>query len=273
MPSAPVTLAVTAASGGLGASTLAAACARRLAVTAGESTLVDLDLDGGGLDVTVGLEHAPGHRWGDLSDLAGRAHGRRLRALLPSAADCAVLSAGGTRPGTLVPEEAVVAVLDGLAAGPCPVVLDLPAKARPPSSVLERVEVAVLVIGLGVRALADAEAAAARLRAHLPESAATWLVTSGGATARAGRPPLGRSARRAEPARPRRGVAGPPDELVDALTRHLGAPYLGHLRPEREVARAGERGEWPDLGSPRRVAARVVEVLARPAARDGTVAA
>ena len=92
---------VLGASGGLGASTWAAALARRLSTHLGECVLVDGDVRGGGLDMTCGTEHVPGLRWPDLARLRGTTSCSRLVAALPRG-EVPVLSAGG-RGGRGVP--------------------------------------------------------------------------------------------------------------------------------------------------------------------------
>lgn len=134
---------VVGARGGVGASTLAAALAHRLAAgrspraptgggrrvrTVGDGApdvaLVDLDGAGAGLDVHLGVEDVSGLRWPDLSDARGDVAGEELTALLPSWAGVAVLSGDRWRPGP-APPEVVADVLDALALSHRVVVLDL----------------------------------------------------------------------------------------------------------------------------------------------------
>lgn len=116
-------IGVVGARGGAGASTLAAALARRLARDA-PTCLVDLEHAGGGLDVLVGLEGSAGLRWPDLVDARGAVPGDELTALLPRWGACAVLSGDRTRPGP-PPADAVADVLAALAQHHEHVVLDL----------------------------------------------------------------------------------------------------------------------------------------------------
>src|SRR5690349_6789560 len=92
--SAPLVV-VLGASGGLGASTWAAALAWRMSLHLGECVLVDGDVCGGGLDMTCGTEHVPGLRWADLSRMRGAASCARLLAALPCG-EVPLLSAGGS---------------------------------------------------------------------------------------------------------------------------------------------------------------------------------
>jgi hypothetical protein len=111
-----VVVGVVGGSGGVGASSFAAA----LAVQAG-AVLVDVDVSGGGADVLLGVELVPGARWSGLRLAGGRLDPAALLAGLPRWGPSSVLAAD-------VPEidpEAVLQVVD-VAAGVGPVVLDLP---------------------------------------------------------------------------------------------------------------------------------------------------
>lgn len=116
-------LGVVGARGGAGASTLAAAVARRLA-QATATALVDADPGSPGLDVLVGLERDAGLRWPDLHGARGEVDGADLLALLPRWGRCAVLSADRTRPGP-PPPEVVPDVLGALTSATGALVLDL----------------------------------------------------------------------------------------------------------------------------------------------------
>jgi hypothetical protein len=85
-------IAVMPASGGVGATSLAAAVAVRAAAASRTVVAVDLDPWSGGLDVTFGLEQEPGWRWGRLGESAGVVDGLRLAERLPSTLDVAVLA-------------------------------------------------------------------------------------------------------------------------------------------------------------------------------------
>ena len=255
---------VVGTSGGVGASTLAAAVAAARAGSGGPSraqrgfagavhgaTLVDLDLARGGIDVTVGLEHVGGPRWPDLMRARGRVDGVALRRLLPQAHDCAVLAANGRRwarpgedgPGAEPPDRgtvpstglpgAVSSVLDALRLARPPLVIDCPAarvgEIRRPGDVL------VLVGSTSVRGLADLDAAAAAFADGDPRvGGAVILVLRGGAA---------------------------DDEVLDVITDQTGVPVFGHVGEDRRVSRAEARGDWPGLtGSLRRLALDIVDV-------------
>ncbi len=199
--SPPTVIAVVGASGGLGTSTLALAVGRRLAATGPPSLVVDLDLDGGGLDVTAGVEHLPGRRWPALTDVRGRVDAGLLLASLPEEDGCRLLSAGGPAAGP-VPHRAVDDVLASLVASPSRTVVDC-ARGLPPPGVLRVSPIVLLVMSLGTRGLADGDA---RLEALLGLAGASgrppdvWLVTR--SPGRAGR------------------------EVLDDVVAHLGVQHL-----------------------------------------------
>jgi hypothetical protein len=110
-------LGVVGGSGGVGASSFAAV----LAAVAGDAVLVDLDVTGGGVDVTLGIESAPGARWSGLRVAGGRLDPAALVGGLPRWGPVAVLAAD-------VPSLDAGAVLQVLevARDAGPVVVDLP---------------------------------------------------------------------------------------------------------------------------------------------------
>ncbi|GAB2527268.1 septum site-determining protein Ssd [Nocardia heshunensis] len=90
-------LAVAGAGAGAGASVLATAVALTAAGRFRDRTLlVDCAPFGGGLDLLLGLENAPGLRWPDLTIEHGRVSAPALHAALPAASGLAVLSCGRT---------------------------------------------------------------------------------------------------------------------------------------------------------------------------------
>jgi secretion/DNA translocation related CpaE-like protein len=106
-------LVVVGASGGVGASTLAAAIAVRAARAGVPVVLIDGCPLGGGLDVVLGAEQESGVRWDDLHRLAGSADGRALLARLPPAEGVPVLSFArdGSQPAPEVAQAVVSALL------------------------------------------------------------------------------------------------------------------------------------------------------------------
>ncbi len=118
-------VAVVGASGGSGASTLAAAVASAAADIGRSVVLVDGAAGGAGIDVVLGIEHVPGVKWPDLAGCLGPVDGPGLLSRLPHSGSVAVLShcresavrVGGT---------AVQGVLTGLVDVVDLVVLDAP---------------------------------------------------------------------------------------------------------------------------------------------------
>ncbi|KRE42433.1 hypothetical protein ASG74_08370 [Knoellia sp. Soil729] len=223
---------VLGASGGLGASTWAAALARRLSLHLGECVLVDADVGGGGLDMTCGTEHVPGLRWPDLARLRGTTSCSRLIAALPHG-EVPVLSAAGRRGE--VSESVVLDVLASMR-GVVPVVVDVPARASLAGQLGGSADVVHVVSGLRARQLADTEA----LLSELVAAPGSLLGVVTRSEVKATR------------------------ELEEVI-EHLGVPHLAHLTDDSRVRRDGERGEWPGLrGALRDSADRVVLDLLEP---------
>lgn len=220
----PVIL-ITGASGGLGASTLAAVTGTVLARES-SPTLIDADFGGGGLDATLAVEHLDGLRWEDLAEHEGEVDAGRLRRGLP-AGPLPVLAARGRRP------EAATArsVTHGLArVGP--VVIDVPSGPRVPRVWLELADVVVVLVGLRPRWLRDGEALAAALG---EASGRAMLVTRG----------------------PRRAA-----RVADRAGEHLGLPLLEHLADDVGVVRDEAHGRAPrPRGAVRDVARALVGAL------------
>lgn len=232
MPARPAHVAVIGASGGLGASTLALAIGRRLAATGPPAVVVDLDLARGGLEVTAGVEHLPGHRWDDLRGVRGRVPPDLLVPSLPGEGGCSVLSArGGCSP--LVPGRAALDVLDSLAAAPVRVVVDVPVTSPLLDGLLTGSALVVVVMGLRARALADADACVGRLLARWADHGDGGGADGGGD---GGVGPDVRLVTRGGRVRP---------EVLDDVVAHLGAVHLHHLADDPRVARDAERGAFP----------------------------
>lgn len=121
---AAVTIGVTGARGGAGASTLAAAlglCASRR----GQATvLVDVDPRAGGVELVVGCEQSPGLRWSEAARTRGRVGADALRGALPSLDGLAVLSWQRTDDGALDPAT-LRAIVSSARRGADVVVLDI----------------------------------------------------------------------------------------------------------------------------------------------------
>lgn len=143
-------MGVLGGSGGVGASTFAAA----LAAGARPSTLIDLDAVGGGVDVLLGIEGVAGARWSALRLDGGRLDPALLADGLPRWGEVAVLAADCESPTPSAAQEVVDA-----AAHLGPVVVDLPRAPSPlRDAVLEQCELCVVVTAGDIRGVAAARA-------------------------------------------------------------------------------------------------------------------
>lgn len=142
-------VAVVGGCGAAGASLFAVA----LAQTATDALLVDLDPWGGGIDLLVGGEIAPGLRWPDLALQGGRLNWLAVREALPRHRGISVLS--GTRRGYEPDAGPVRAVVDAGQRGAVTVVCDLPRRFTDATHVaLDAADLVVVVSRCDVRACA-----------------------------------------------------------------------------------------------------------------------
>jgi secretion/DNA translocation related CpaE-like protein len=142
-------VAVIGGCGGAGASLLAVA----LAHAAAEALLVDLDPWGGGLDLLLGGETAPGLRWPDLALQGGRLNWSAVRDALPRHRGVSVLS--GTRHGYELDAGPVQAVVDAGRRGAVSVICDLPRRLTDATqAALNAADLVVVVSRCDVRACA-----------------------------------------------------------------------------------------------------------------------
>jgi secretion/DNA translocation related CpaE-like protein len=213
-PSGGSTIAVIGGCGGAGASTLATALALTSA-RASPTVLIDGDRFGGGLDVLLGAEQRTGARWPDLAGTRGRLGAVALAEALPKVEGLAVLS--WDRAGSAgLDVDAAVAVMNAAVRGFRSVVVDLPRRFDPASTVLATAaDVVLMVVPATVRGTAAAAMIAAQLLTECPRL--RLVVCDAGAG--------------------RLSVA----EVADAL----GLPVLASLHSESAVAAAAERGEPP----------------------------
>jgi secretion/DNA translocation related CpaE-like protein len=230
-------VAVVGGCGGAGASSFAVAVAR----AAGDALLVDLDPWGGGIDLLVGGEGAPGLRWPDLALEGGRLNWSAVREALPRHRGISLLS--GTRHGYEPGGAPVDAVVDAGRRGGVAVVCDLPRRLTDATqAALDAADLVVLVSRCDVRACAATAAMAPVLAAANPN---LGLVVRG---------PSPGGLRAAE--------------VADIA----GLPLLAAIKAQPQLARQSERGGLR-LGRrcPLLVAARrVLAVL--PSARNGRAA-
>lgn len=221
---APV-VAVVGGTGGVGASTLAAAIAQLAGARQGGAALVDVDLIGGGIDLLLGAEQTGGWRWPRLNGAEGQLGD--LRSYLPVVDGVSVVSMA-REPSLDLAREPVAAIVGGLRAWHSLVVLD-PGRSLMPAA-REAVRLAgrqLLLVPAGVRGVAAARHTIASYGLDQAE-----LVV-----------------RRAH-------GALPSDVVADAI----GCPVVAVLPEEPRLVGAAERGE-PPLGATRRRYRRAVLAL------------
>jgi secretion/DNA translocation related CpaE-like protein len=142
-------IAVVGGRGGAGVSMFAAA----LAQTAKDALLVDLDPWGGGIDLLLGGESAPGLRWPDLAVQSGRLNWPAVQEALPRRRGVSVLS--GTRCAVELESRPVEAVIDAGRRGGATVICDVPRRLTDAAqTALETADLVVLVSPCDVRACA-----------------------------------------------------------------------------------------------------------------------
>jgi hypothetical protein len=159
-------IGVVGGSGGVGASTFAAA----VAAAAGRAVLVDIDVAGGGIDVLLGIEDVAGARWSGLRVGRGHLDPDLLADGLPRWGSVSVLAADNAPP-----VDAVGQVLHA-AAALGPVVVDLGrAESALRTAAVERCALVLVIAVADVPGLIAARAATAGLC-----GAPTGLVVRGG---------------------------------------------------------------------------------------------
>ncbi|MFI5715152.1 septum site-determining protein Ssd [Nocardia sp. NPDC051750] len=168
-----VVIALAGSGGGAGASTLAAAIALRSA-TAGfrpHTVLVDGAPHGGGLDLLLGIEGAPGLRWPDLVVDDGRVAAAELHSALPGAgAGLSVLSCGrGSGRTNPIGAAAAHAVVEAARGAGDLVVCDISSERGPHiDRILDAADLVVLVVPARLRSVAAAQAVAHWIRGRNP---------------------------------------------------------------------------------------------------------
>ncbi|WP_206789526.1 septum site-determining protein Ssd [Amycolatopsis sp. MtRt-6] len=208
-------LGVVGGRGGGGASVFASALAMVADRGPGGALLVDCDPLGGGLDVLLSLEKAPGTRWPEVN-LSGRASVSLLASSLPR-----LRHRGGSLPVlACAPEgegpnaESLSAILSAGRRSGRTVVCDLPRTlGEVAEEVVLRADLVLLVVPLEIRACLAAKQVLNRL---------TKL------TARLGLVTCGRSG-----------------ERVAHTAALLGPPVLASMPPERGLGKAVDNGEFP----------------------------
>jgi secretion/DNA translocation related CpaE-like protein len=156
-------IAVVGGRGGAGASMFAAA----LAQTAKDALLIDLDPWGGGIDLLLGGESAPGLRWPDLALQSGRLNWPAVQEALPRCRGVSVLS--GTRCALELEPRPVDAVIDAGRRGGATVICDVPRRLTDAAqTALETADLVVVVSPCDVRACAATATVAPVLSAVNP---------------------------------------------------------------------------------------------------------
>lgn len=225
-------VAVVGGRGGSGASVFAAA----LSQCAGEALLADLDPYGGGIDLLMGAESAPGLRWTDFGAQAGRLNWPAVRDALPSRGSVSILS--GPRDHHDIDPAALAVIVESGQRSGTTVVCDVARQLNSAgAAAVERADLVVVVTSCDIRGIAGAAAVAGVLRTL---NANVGMVLRGPA----------------------------PGGLAPGDAAELAAvPLLAAMRPEPSLAQRLEQGGLR-LGrrSPLAVAARRVLGLLGPAA-------
>lgn len=243
-------IAFIPASGGVGASTLAAAVAVRAAGANRGVVAVDLDHIAGRLDVVFGVEQHPGWRWDALADVIGVVDGSALAQRLPCSEGVRVLAHDRSHDLTAAPtrrtveraaredppqhagHDVVADVVSGLLRAHDLTVLDLPRDVTAVEAVAGLVDAVVLVVGSQLSQVAAAAASTAVLTGvmrGLPAGSSStkawscpppqvWIVLRGSAVS---------------------------DDLADVVVDHLDLPLAGIVGDEHRVVSDLQRGIVP----------------------------
>lgn len=215
---------VLGASGGLGASTIATVLSVRASMAGHPALLVDAHPWGGGLDVLLGLDSAPGLRWPDFGASRGEIDVTGVLARLPSARGCRVLS--WDRSPSRASAHTGVGLVASLTHGTALTVIDVPGPESSDAALWwGTCDHVVLLCGSGVRQVATAAVVLEAL-----ESAAAG---SSEGDLGAGSPSI-RGVLREQ-------AAGSPDR--DTVSAILGLPLLGSIKHDARVESAVAAGE------------------------------
>jgi secretion/DNA translocation related CpaE-like protein len=213
-------IAVIGGRGGAGASILAGGLAVTAVSSGLRTLLIDGDPLGGGLDLVLGWEQVDGLRWPGLRGADGRVDPPALFRALPHRGDLVLLSFARDVPGAdplpAVPGEAMAVTLDAARRGRDVVVADLPRQLDDAAALaLQAADKALIVVPAELRATASAARIAATVALHCDDLAVV--------------------------------VRGPAPGRLKAreISRALGLPLAGSLRPEPALCQALERGEAP----------------------------
>jgi secretion/DNA translocation related CpaE-like protein len=239
-PRAPAatTVGVIGGRGGAGASVLSATLARSAAARGLRALLVDGDPLGGGIDLVLGLEGAPGARWSDYAERRGRLSGAALHDALPTSRGLAILSWHRGAIDPVLPET-MRSVLDAASRAYDLVVVDLPRHATPASTeALATADLTLIVLPAEIRAAVAADRVADLARHYTRD---LRLVVRGPA---------------------------PGGLKPDVIAESLRLPLAGVMPPDRRLAAALEHGRPPHASGPLAAfCARFLDDLAPPSRR------
>jgi secretion/DNA translocation related CpaE-like protein len=238
------TIGVMGGRGGAGASVLSATLASAAATRGLRTLLIDGDPLGGGIDLVLGAEGAPGARWSDYSERRGRLSSTALHDSLPARGGLAVLSwhRGAVEPVTA---ETMRSVLDAASRGYDLVITDLPRHLTDASAeALAAADMTLIVVPAEVRAAVAADRVADLARRYTRD---LRLVVRGPA---------------------------PGGLKPDVIAESLRLPLAGVMAADRRLAGAIERGDPPsDTGPLNAFCTRFLGTLAQkrrtPACRVG----
>lgn len=287
----PGLVLVCGVSGGVGASTLVGVLALEMARRTGTAVLVDGDLTGGGLDVTVGVEHLEGPRWPDLAQVRGEVDGAALLRLLPGTDGCRVLAADGRRSGDPLGRfvaTAAVGASPGLgavgelgAAGEHGVTDGLGAEVSVGAHARARVLRALR--GAGGPLVIDApRGVLVGLGADLGRAAGVLLLVTGTDVRRLADLDTAVSRLVDSGWAPGHGLrvglvtrgSGLSHVALDLIAEQTGLPHLGHVPEDPQVVRDAVRGGWPgNRGRMRRMAGALLDGISEGALPPAAIAA
>ena len=227
------TVSVVGGSGGVGATTFAAALGLVGARRGLASVLLDADPGGAGVELVLGSERAAGLRWSDLAAVDGRVSGESLADVLPRHRDLATVSWPAADVAVQVPA-AAGAVWSAASRAFDLVVADAPRTVGPDGwsdSLLAGSVLAVVVIGEDVGGVGAARRVVARVHEACSAVVAVTVTRRGG---------LGSAA------------------VQDAV----GIPVVARIRPQRSLRQAVDHGRGPLRSrSLRRAAGDVLDLL------------
>lgn len=226
------TVSVVGGSGGVGATTFAAALGLGGARRGLSSVLLDADPAGAGVELVLGSERADGLRWPDLSSVDGRLSGESLADVLPRHDGLATVSWPAALTEATVPPTAA-AVWSAATRAFDLVVADAPRTALSGwhSTLLAGSVLTVVVVGEDLPGVGAARRVVARVSEACGQVAAVSVARRGG---------LGRS----------------------AVEEAVGVPVIARVRPDRRLRAAVDHGRGPGRSrSLRRASADVLDLL------------